>query len=379
MRLIGKGILVLSFVVSTTAPSSATQPMLELTFIGEARLHTGLRYGDTEFGGISGIDFVPADGTYVAISDDGSRVDPARFYRLAIDLDDGRLDPGDVSVVGHTMLRGPTQQAWPRNSVDPEGVRQVDGERLYWVSEGNARAGIGPGVFESGVDGRFVRALAVPPYYHPGDGSGIRHNLAFESLALSHDRQTLFAALENALLQDGPAADVSHPTRVRVLQLDIDTGGALAEYVYQADAVPFDVLPPMARETNGLVELLALDDERFIAVERSFARGVGVGVRLYLAGLDGADDVLGEPSLQTLHDVRQMSKVPLYDLGRIGVMLDNIEAITFGPRLADGRRTLILVADNNFRELQVTQFVAFAITDQPATAVPAATGATFGR
>ena len=99
------------------------------------------------------------------------------------------------------------------------------------------------------------------------------------------------------------------------------------------------------------------------AVERSFARGVGVGVRLYLAGLDGADNVLGKPSLREHPDIRPMSKLLLFDLGRLGVMLDNIEAVTFGPRLADGRRTLILLADNNFREFQVTQVLAFAVID----------------
>jgi 3-phytase/alkaline phosphatase D len=344
------------------APAAGT-PAFELEFIGEAVLRTGLRHADTEVGGLSGIDYVAGDGTYVAISDDGSRVDPARFYRLAIDLDDGRLDPGDVTVVGHALLRNPAQGAWKRNSVDPEGVRQVDGERLYWVSEGNALAGIGPGVFESRMDGGFTRAFTIPSYYQPGDGQGIRHNRAFESLALSDDGQSLFAALENALLQDGPAADVTHPTRVRVLQLGIDSGEPLAEYVYRAEPVPFDMLPPMARETNGLVELLALGDDRFLAVERSFARGVGVGVRLYLAGLDGADNVLGKPALREQPDVRPMSKVLVFDLGRLGIMLDNIEAVTFGPRLADGRRTLILLADNNFREFQVTQVLAFAVID----------------
>jgi len=364
---------------STMAPVSAGQPAFELEFIGEVVLATGLRHADTEVGGISGIDYVPGDGTYVAISDDGSRVDPARFYRLAIDLVDGRLDPGDVRVVGHTLLHDPTQRAWRRNSVDPEGVRLAGRERLFWVSEGNARAGIGPGVFESHIDGGFVRAFAIPPYYLPGDGQGIRHNRAFESLALSHDGRSLFAALENALLQDGPAADVTHPTRVRVLQFDIDADEPLAEYVYQAEAVPFDALPPMARETNGLVELLVLDDNRFVAVERSFARGAGVGVRLYLAGLDGADNVLGIPSLQARADVRTMSKALLFDLGRLAVLLDNIEAITFGPRLVDGRRTLILVADNNFRSFQVTQVLAFALDDQPADAVPATRDADLGR
>jgi hypothetical protein len=44
-----------------------------------------------------------------------------------------------------------------------------------------------------------------------------------------------------------------------------------------------------------------------------------------------------------------------------GVKLDNIEGISWGPRLANGNRTLVLVADNNFADNQVTQFLAFEV------------------
>jgi hypothetical protein len=40
--------------------------------------------------------------------------------------------------------------------------------------------------------------------------------------------------------------------------------------------------------------------------------------------------------------------------------LDNIEGITFGPTV-NGKRTLILVSDNNFNPAQFTQFVAFTV------------------
>ena len=35
--------------------------------------------------------------------------------------------------------------------------------------------------------------------------------------------------------------------------------------------------------------------------------------------------------------------------------------MTFGPRLRDGRRSLVLVSDNNFAATQFTQFLLFAI------------------
>jgi hypothetical protein len=35
--------------------------------------------------------------------------------------------------------------------------------------------------------------------------------------------------------------------------------------------------------------------------------------------------------------------------------------MTFGPRLADGRRSLLIVSDNNFTPGQVSQFLLFAV------------------
>jgi len=44
----------------------------------------------------------------------------------------------------------------------------------------------------------------------------------------------------------------------------------------------------------------------------------------------------------------------------LGIPIDNIEGMTFGPTLADGRRTLVIVSDNNFGAGQFTQFIVLA-------------------
>ncbi|GAA0605942.1 hypothetical protein GCM10009416_49140 [Craurococcus roseus] len=112
--------------------------------------------------------------------------------------------------------------------------------------------------------------------------------------------------------------------------------------------------PADAFATNGLVELLALDDQgTLLALERSFSTGAGNDIRLFLARPDPAGpDGSGRVPLR---------KELVLDFDEIGVALDNVEGMAFGPDLPDGRRTLVFVSDDNFAETQITQFLAFAV------------------
>jgi len=70
-------------------------------------------------------------------------------------------------------------------------------------------------------------------------------------------------------------------------------------------------------------------------------------------GLDSLAAVLGS--------VRRVEKTPLLDLDTLGIPLDNVEGMTLGSDLPDGRRSLLLVSDNNFAPTQFTQFLLFAL------------------
>jgi hypothetical protein len=150
-----------------------------------------------------------------------------------------------------------------------------------------------------------------------------------------------------------------------VAQFDIASGQRTHEYVYLSDAVAATPSPAGSFATNGLVELLAVDDTHFLAVERSFSTGVGNSIRIYLSSISGASEVSGLDSLKG-QSYQAMSKTLLLDLATVknddgsALLLDNIEGITFGPAL-NGKQTLVLVADNNFAASQFTQFVAFSV------------------
>ena len=119
-------------------------------------------------------------------------------------------------------------------------------------------------------------------------------------------------------------------------------------------------MPPTAFSVNGLVELLPLNNQFLLAMERSFSVGVGNSVALRLVGLPGADDVSGLDSLIGA-DVESVTEAEVLDLTTLGLTLDNLEGMTFGPRLANGRRSLLIVSDNSSTPGQVSQFLLFAV------------------
>lgn len=359
--------------VPPAAIATPAGPAVEL--LGTAELPTGFRFGDTEVGGLSALVYDAGRGVYLALSDDRSQTDPARFYTLTIDLGDGRLADGDVVFTGVTVLThdGATFAA---GSLDPEGLAPAAGGELYVSSEGGADAGIPPFVRRFRADGSEAGELPLPAQLMPapaapGQGAfGVRDNLALESLAASPDGRWLFTASESALAQDGPVADVGVAAAARLVVFDLATGTAVRQLVYPLDALTVAPAAPDGLRVGGLVELAAVDAGRLLALERQFALGTGFAVRLYTVSLDGADDVSALPSLASspaaVPAPRPVSKRLLADLGALlaerGVALDNLEGMAFGPPLADGRRTLVLVADNNFNPIgQRTLFVALAL------------------
>lgn len=48
-------------------------------------------------------------------------------------------------------------------------------------------------------------------------------------------------------------------------------------------------------------------------------------------------------------------------MDELGIYVDNIEGVTFGPLLPNGNKTLLLVADNNFNPIQKSQVLLFEI------------------
>ena len=152
---------------------------------------------------------------------------------------------------------------------------------------------------------------------------------------------------------------------VRVTAMDPTSGNAKAQYAYRLPAIPVDAPAgaPFGPD-NGLSEMLSIGKNRFIAVERAFASGIGNTIRLVETQITASTtNVLAVPSLTgasyTAMDRKVLLEMPItYE----GIKLDNIEAISWGKTLANGHRTLVLAADNNFTaQTQANQFIVLEV------------------
>ena len=366
-------ILAASLLLSACATVSADSPIASLRLIGEQRIALKQPFNGTLVGGLSGIDYDAASGDWVLESDDRSEFNPARFYRATLSYDANgfsgvklnsvhflkQASGGNYPNLAHARLeRGDQVPDVETMRVDPK-----DGS-LWYGSEGNRKVGLDPFVAHADRDGRYLAALPTPAMFKVSqDELGSRNNMSFEGLSFSADGNSLWLGMEAALYQDGPLATPEHGSVVRITQLD-RAGQVLAQYAYPIDAIASSPAPGRNAD-NGVSEILAIDAHRLLIVERAGvedADGVYANhVRLYEMDVAGATDIKAVPALAGAAYVPARKRL-LLDLEKIGLpRVDNLEGISWGPRLANGRRSLVMVSDDNFNAQQVTQLLVFEV------------------
>jgi hypothetical protein len=386
--LVALAVLEISFTPPLRAAGSAG---FVLNYIGQQIVPNQTRFKGTTVGGLSSLDYNAHTARYLSISDDRSRTNPARFYEISLDLAKFHRSakPGMAGVTFHavTMIEQPGGGTFEKNSVDPEALR-FDHRRnkIYWSEEGRREVSgfRSPVVREMNVDGSHSRDFIVPVYYAPSGSrlwksagsKGVYDNLGFESLAISTDGSTLYTATENGLVQDSPPANAYRSSRARILAFDIVSGKPVAEYAY--DVEPVTSAPSLLGSFAiiGVSDFLAIGDRQFITIERALNPGTitpgrintGYTIRLYYADARNATNISGMESIAG-KNIAPVKKVLLLDMSDLknangsALAIGNIEGITFGPEF-NGKRTIVLVADNNFSRMQFTQFVTLEIASE---------------
>lgn len=333
-----------------------------LRLIGQQVLPRRMEFQGTVVGGLSGIDYDAKSDSYVLISDDRTATDSPnapRLYTAKLNFDASQFS--GVQFLSTIKLKQPDGSDYPKvpdaKVADPESVRidPVTGNYV-WTSEGDRTLTstpprvINPFIREVNAQGQHQREYQLPAMFAMSSSeTGPRGNLVFEGLSFTPDGRSAVVLMEGPLFQDGAAPSLSAGALSRITMFDRASGQATAQYAYPVEKVQATPVPDGAFSVSGATEILALSNTRFLVLERSFSVGVvGNQVRLYEIDIAKATNVL---NAATLAGATAVSKRLVLDFETLKAQLGgiaNLEGIAFGPTLSNGRRSLVVVADDNF-------------------------------
>ena len=233
-------LFVLLFTTSCTAYSQTPEKM---ELLGQAVIPYNQSFQDTPIGGLSGLTYDPASNMFYVISDDRSELAGARYYSFRVKMDSiTHFGTEAIEFEEVHFLKTSEGTQYGKGSVDPEGIAIGPDGTMYISSEGVPEKQIPPFVNAFRKDGAFDYKLNIPNAYWSsaaGDSKarGVRSNFGFEGLAISPGATRLYAGTENALLQDGPAADSSNSSPARIIVYELPSGKILHEYCYNVPPV----------------------------------------------------------------------------------------------------------------------------------------------
>ncbi len=331
-----------------------------LTFLSEFTRPAGTVYpnlaASARLGSLSGLALDAASGQWVGVIDDraGSRV-----AWLAITVNNGRLDMAPQRL--QALRAGPGVDERIATEADLEAIVALPDGTFLMSDEGHiTKDGVWPpAILQVTRDGVVTGAVAFPPEFQiSADGtSGLRDNQGFESLTRTPGGR-LIAGLEQPLL-DQPITSTNHGGNGRLIEFEPHgktwRPGRQWSYAISPTLTVPGFPEPCSGGENGLVELLATGETTLLAMERACwlnpAGEPANVIQLFTVTLSG----------------NTARKTLLLDLSTLAPQLspalahlDNFEGLAFGPPV-NGRPTLLVMSDDNFRPTQKTSLLLFGM------------------
>jgi hypothetical protein len=272
-------------------------------------------------------------------------------YRIRPDFETARGGSGAVEVLGFIQLRDPggkvpfelsrADRLLTGADFDIESVRRAN-DGSFWFGEE-----FGPFLLHTDATGRVLEApIALPgvrspqnPFLPDPDAWTLRASRGFEGTARSIDGKTLYPMLEGALRSD------REPRRRIVNEFDLRSGAYTGRtWQYRVDAAFPDAV---------IGDLTALDQHRFVLIERDDAQGAEARQKkVYLIDLRrlDADGFLEKRLVVDLLRIRDPDAISLPARpGEFGVgdpfsfPLQSVESV----EVLGGER-LLIANDNNY-------------------------------
>lgn len=381
-------IAILFFVFPVTGAPKTVAP--QVRFLNEQIIEADDRFQGLPVGGISGASYDDRTKRFFFLSDDKKN---HRFYELRLNSQ----KPYRLRVTKQIVLREGHSPRLKRN-MDPEALVFYPGKNaLFVASEGQQVFALpeGPQIYQFHLDGLLQEAWPIPfVFWGRKKNFGPKSNKGFESLALDSQNHILWTATEESLRQDSIFS--SNQQWIRISGFSLKSQKLFVQHGYRTK-----------NPTTGLVEMLFLHPLVFLTLEREYIPSKKVAPidpnmlsvtdtkrrqrvdsksvsRRFSKSLRRNPNREGVYKLQLfLTDCNKASHLPLedpllnafvacrkellFDFSRLpGVLLDNLEAMTFGPWISSQKRLLVIASDNNFRpQAQKNQILFFEFFKSP--------------
>jgi len=331
-----------------------------------------------QIGGFSAIDYSGHENRYWVLADrgpaDGAASYPCRLHDLALGIHstDRTIQLKVMATLPllsskREPLTGslralPSDSQQRGNALDPEGIRLLP-SGCFAISDE-----YGPAIDLFSAQGVRERSWQLPKWMQltrePNLESarrGAMPNRGLEGLTLATDGKSIIAAMQGPLIQDSYAKGKKrYSDFTRLIELPIEGQRDARHWLYR-----------LSDSSNGLSEILAIDHDHYLVLERDGeTRSKAKCKRIYSIDTSMATDVADRDQLDPKslpEGIREVDKQLVIDLLDPNLKIPDVyslekpEGLTWGPRLPDGRRVLIVCFDNDFNSDQDSLFLAFAL------------------
>ncbi|MFK8061113.1 MAG: esterase-like activity of phytase family protein [Polaribacter sp.] len=351
--------------VASKKSTSLITSKANLHFLDEYVLQDSLVFKNSIIGGLSGIDY--ANGLYHFVVDDQRN---PRFLSANINIQNNKINTIDFKEV--LFLSDSISHFYKENALDLESIfMDEETEEFYFVSEGFIKGDKQPSVFTTNKEGVFKHQYKLPTHF--SDLKNVKQNAVFEGSTKSKDGKGFWVAMEGVLKADGVEPTFKKTqSPVRITYFDKKTKNATKQFAYQLEHITKPAKGNI--NLNGVTAILEYKENHFFVIERTYQNGYGVYgniVKIFEVSIDNeTTNTLEINSLkeQNFILVKKRLAFNFEDVKNklTDGIVDNLEGITLGPKLANGNQSLILVSDDNFQKYgkQLNQFILLEITDK---------------
>jgi len=286
-------------------------------------------------------------GARYAVVDDKELIDG--FMYLDIDMDTRN---GKILDVKYSEPEGFVAR---KNEItDPKSVYR-DCEGIAYCKQRNTVFVTGEAdqrILEYDLDGYPTgQELAVPDYMQVKD---IEENYGFEALSYCEETETFWTTTEATLLDDGVRSslknrDAANLLRIQTFGLDLQP---TKMYAYKMDRL--QATAKVANHVHGVPTMLAMPDGRLIVMEREACIpkryfGSFCKIKLYEVVPSAEYEITSNTRLSELDTSQFLLKNLLCEFTtHVNYIWNfaNYEGMCLGPKLDDGRQTILLICDS---------------------------------